>query len=303
MTPRKKESGIPEWKGSFVALVTPFKHEGVDYGKVRDLVEFHLKNGTRGLVPCGTTGESATLKFEEKVEIIKIMVKAAKGCVPVLAGIGANDTAQAVQLARAAKQAGADGLLAVAPYYNKPSQAGLYAHFARIAESVNVPIVLYNIPSRTGVNIEPETMLKLRHLKNIVGVKEASGSLDQVTRILTLCGPDFLVFSGDDALTLPMMAVGAVGVISASANLVPQDVSALCEACAAGDWTRARDWHFRLFPLIKALFLETNPVPVKTAMGWLGLIDPEVRLPLTAMESANEERLRAALQAYGLTVS
>lgn len=292
-----------DWQGSFVALVTPFKNEGVDYSKVRDLVEFHLKNGTHGIVPCGTTGESPTLKFDEKVEIISIVVKAAKDRCPVIAGIGSNDTAYAIQLARAAKQSGADGLLSVAPYYNRPTQAGLFAHFAKIAESVELPILLYNIPSRTGVNIEPETVAHLRDLKNIVGIKEASGSFDQVSRIRQLCGPEFLVFSGEDALTLPMMAMGGCGVISSTANLVPQDMAALCEACATGDWSRARELHLQLFPLIKALFVETNPVPVKTAMGLLGMMEEEVRLPLVALEPSSLDKLKEALQAYGLPLS
>lgn len=297
---QRKKTDV-EWQGSFVALVTPFKNGVVDYSKLRDVVEFHLRNGTQGLVPCGTTGESATLKFEEKVEMFDIVVKAAKGQCTVVAGVGSNDTATTVQLARAAKQAGVDGVLAVAPYYNRPTQNGLYAHFAKLAESSDLPVMLYNIPSRTGVNIEPETMLRLREFKNIVGVKESTGNLEQATKILWLCGKDFLLFSGEDALTLPLMALGARGVVSVAGNVVPQDIASLCEACLANDWGRAKELHYKLFPLIKALFLETNPAPLKTAMAWMGMIDDELRLPLVGMEEGNREKLRKVMESYGLT--
>jgi len=300
----KKESqqraSTLELRGSFVALVTPFRNGAVDFSKLRDLVEFHLKNGTKGIVPCGTTGEGSTLKFEEKVEIFEIVAKTVKDRIPVIAGVGSNDTASAIQLARAAKQAGVHGLLSVAPYYNRPSQRGLLAHFSKLAESVDLPIVLYNIPSRTGVNIDPETLLQLREFKNIVGVKESVMDLDQVSKVVWMCGKDFTVFSGEDALTLPMMALGAKGVISSSANVIPQDMASLCEACEQGEWGRARELHYRLWPLIKSLFMETNPVPVKTAMALMGMIEEEVRLPLVPMEGENVEKIKKALQAYGL---
>ena len=288
------------FKGSIVALITPFKNGNVDESKLRDLVEFQIKNGTSGIVPCGTTGESATLTVDEHVKVIEITVKSANKRVPVIAGTGSNSTEEAVSLTRHAKVLGADACLIVSPYYNRPTQKGLYYHFKKIAESIDIPIVLYNIASRTGVNIEPETIAKLAELKNIVGIKEASGNLEQISKIISLVGDKMDVLSGDDALTLPIMAVGGKGVISVAANIVPADVAKMCDAFENKDINTARELHYKLLPLVKALFVETNPIPIKTAMALMGTIDLDLRLPLTTMEEHNLEKLKRELIAYGL---
>lgn len=288
------------FQGSIVALVTPFKNGEVDEKALKRLVEFHIKNGTDGIVPCGTTGESATLSYEEHDKVIEVVIEAAKGKVPVIAGTGSNSTEEAIMLTRHAKKSGADASLQVAPYYNRPTQEGLYLHFKKIAEEVDLPMVLYNIASRTGVNIEPETMYKLSQIKNIVGVKEASGNLDQMSRIIQLCGEKFTLLSGDDSLTLPILAIGGKGVVSVLNNIIPKDISDLVKAFMKGDIAGARRMHYKLLPLIKAMFIETNPIPVKTAMGLLGMINPELRLPLCDMSVGNLEKLKNALKAYGL---
>ncbi|MFA5039776.1 MAG: 4-hydroxy-tetrahydrodipicolinate synthase [Candidatus Omnitrophota bacterium] len=290
------------FKGSIVALVTPFKKDGsVDEQGLRGLVEFHIKNGTDGIVPCGTTGESATLNYEEHERVIEVCIEASRGRIPVIAGTGSNSTQEAIDMSLPAKKAGADGLLLVSPYYNKPTQKGLYLHFKAIAESVGLPIILYNIASRTAVNIEPETVARLsRDCKNIVAVKEASGSLDQMSKIRSLCAPEFTLLSGDDSLTLPVMAIGGEGVISVAANIVPADVKALVSAFAAGDTAGARQYHYKLLGLIKALFIETNPIPVKTAMGLLGMCEPSLRLPMCPITEENLGKLKAGLKDYGL---
>lgn len=289
------------FKGSLVAIVTPFKNGKVDEKKLRELIEFQIKNGTSGIVPCGTTGESATLSFEEHERVIEITIEQVRKRVPVIAGTGSNSTEEAIMLTRHAFEKGADASLQVSPYYNRPTQKGLYEHFKAIADAINIPIILYNIASRTGVNIEPETIARLsRDCKNIIGVKEASGNLDQMSRIKALCPSNFLLISGDDSLTLPILSIGGVGVISVAANIVPKEVAELVRAFMQGDIEEAQRLHYKLLPLVKALFIETNPIPVKTAMGLLGMCESELRLPLSGMLPENEERLKKALIDYGL---
>ncbi|MBI4313963.1 MAG: 4-hydroxy-tetrahydrodipicolinate synthase [Candidatus Omnitrophica bacterium] len=287
-------------RGSMAALVTPFRQSRIDEKRLRGLVEWHIRSGTSGLVPCGTTGESATLSYDEHEQVVELVVQAARGRIPVIAGTGSNNTSEAIRLTRHAQQAGADAALLINPYYNRPTQEGLYRHFKAVAEAVEIPLVLYNIPSRTGVNMEPETFARLRNHKNIVGVKEASGSLEQMARIKLLCGDDFVLISGDDGLTLPVLAIGGTGVISVLANIVPKEVERLVRAVEKGNLEEARRLHYKLLPLAKTLFIETNPIPVKTAMGMMGLIDPELRLPMCPMAPANQEKLVVALRQYGL---
>jgi 4-hydroxy-tetrahydrodipicolinate synthase len=289
------------FSGSLVALVTPFQKNKVDEKRLRELVEFQITNGTSAIVPCGTTGESATLSFEEHEHVIETIIGQVNKRVPVIAGTGSNSTEEAIMLTKHAALAGADASLQIAPYYNRPSQKGLFEHFKAVASSVDIPIVLYNIASRTGVNIEPETIARLAHeCKNIAGVKEASGNLEQMSRIKALCGREFDVISGDDGLTLPVLAIGGTGVISVVANIVPKETSQMVAAFAAGDIEKARQLHYKLLPLVRAMFIEGNPVPVKTAMGFLGLCEPQVRLPLAEMLPENVEKLKKALKEYGL---
>ena len=288
------------FQGSMVAVVTPFKDGRVDEVKVRELVEFHIKNGTDVLVPCGTTGESPTLSHDEHRRVIELAIQTANKRIPVVAGTGSNSTAEAIDLTRFAKNAGADGALVVLPYYNKPTQQGLIAHCRAIADAVELPLILYNIPGRTGINMLPETLAALADHPNIVGMKEATGNLEQMTHDIVLCGAKLSFLSGDDTLTLPLMAVGGKGVISVVANIVPRDVADLTRAFLSGDWKRARDIHLKLFPLCQAMFLETNPIPVKTAMALMGMIGGELRMPLCPMSEANLSKLKAAMRAYGL---
>lgn len=288
------------FQGSIVAMVTPFRDGKVDVAKIRELVEFHVKNGTHAIVPCGTTGESPTLSHEEHKKVVEVTIQAAAGRVPVIAGTGSNSTAEAIELTAHAKKAGADGVLMVCPYYNKPTQKGLVAHYRAIAEAVDIPIILYNIPGRTGINMLPETVVTLAELPNIVGIKEASGSLEQMTEVIHLCGERITVVSGDDTLTLPLMSVGGKGVISVIANILPKESAEMTNAALNGDWKRAKELHMRMFPLCKAMFYETNPIPVKTAMQLLGRLNGELRLPLAPMSEANRDRLGKALRDYGL---
>ena len=288
------------FQGSMVAVVTPFKDGRVDEAKVRELVEFHIKNGTDVLVPCGTTGESPTLSHDEHRRVIELAIQTANKRIPVVAGTGSNSTAEAIDLTRFAKNAGADGALVVLPYYNKPTQQGLIAHCRAIADAVDLPLILYNIPGRTGINMLPETLAALADHPNIVGMKEATGNLEQMTHDIVLCGAKLSFLSGDDTLTLPLMAVGGKGVISVVANIVPRDVADLTRAFLSGDWKRARELHLKLFPLCQAMFCETNPIPVKTAMALMGMIGGELRLPLCPMSEANLSKLKAAMRAYGL---
>ncbi len=289
------------FQGSFVAMVTPFRDGKVDEAKLRELVEFHVTHGTDGLIPCGTTGESPTLSHDEHKRVVETVIEAARGRIKVVAGTGSNSTSEAIDLTKHAERAGANGALVVNPYYNKPTQEGLYRHYRAVAESVTIPIVAYNIQSRTAVNVEPHTLARLaRDVRNIVGVKEASGSLDQMSQVILTCGPDFSVLSGDDNITLPLLAIGGSGVISVIANILPRETSDMVHAALDGDWKRARDLHYRLFPLARAAFLETNPIPIKEAMAMAGMIEPEFRLPMCRMSDANRAQLRAILKAYAL---
>jgi 4-hydroxy-tetrahydrodipicolinate synthase len=288
------------FQGSMVAMVTPFRDGRVDEAKIRELVEFHVKNGTDAIIPCGTTGESPTLSHDEHNKVVEVTIKAAGGRVPVVAGTGSNSTAEAIELTEHAKKAGADGVLMVCPYYNKPTQNGLIAHYRAVAERVDIPIIMYNIPGRTGVNMLPETVATLAELPNVVGIKEASGSLDQMTDVIHQCGDRITVVSGDDSLTLPLMSVGGKGVISVIANIIPKETAEMSRAALNGDWKRAREINLRMFPLCKAMFYETNPIPVKTAMHLLGRLNGELRLPLSPMSDANKEKLAKAMKAYGL---
>jgi 4-hydroxy-tetrahydrodipicolinate synthase len=281
--------------GSFVALVTPFRGGKVDVEKLEELVDYHVEAGTSGLVPCGTTGESATLSHEEHELVISSVVRKADGRIPVIAGTGSNSTSEAIRLTRHAKEAGADGALLITPYYNRPTQKGLFAHFEAVSRAVDIPLVLYNVPSRTGVNMLPQTVIECASLPNVVGIKEASGSIDQTVEILA--ATELTVLSGDDSLTLPLMSVGAKGVISVAANIAPKPMVDLVDLASAGDFGGARDVHFRLYPLFKALFLETNPIPVKAAMAMQGMIGPEVRLPLVPASDTTLAALEKALAA------
>ena len=288
------------FKGAIVAIVTPFKNDQVDERALRELIEFQISNGTDGIVPCGTTGESATLSHEEHDRVIEITIDAVKKRVPVIAGTGSNNTTEALRLTKHAYEAGADGALIVCPYYNRPTQEGLYQHFRTIAESVPIPIILYNIPGRTGVNLMPEIVAKLAKIKNIVGIKEASGSITQMSDIINICDNDFAVLSGDDIFTLPLMAMGGAGVISTVSNVAPADMAGLVDAFAAGDMARAKSLHRKMSALIDALFIEVNPIPVKAALALMGKIEYEYRLPLCKMAEANFEKLRKIMVNYGL---
>ena len=288
-------------QGSIVALVTPFRNGKVDEAKLKELVEFHVTHGTDGIVPCGTTGESPTLSHDEHKRVVEVVVEAARKRVFIVAGTGCNSTAEALDLTRHAERTGADAALVVNPYYNKPTQEGLYRHFRAVAESVSLPIVLYNIQSRTAVNVETDTLSRIaRDCKNVVGVKEASGSLGQMSQVIAACGPNFSVLSGDDNITLPLLAVGGRGVISVIANLVPRETSDMVHAALDGDFKRARDLHYRLFGLACAAFLETNPIPIKEAMAMVGMIEPEFRLPMCRMSDTNRAKLERVLQNFGL---
>jgi 4-hydroxy-tetrahydrodipicolinate synthase len=288
------------FKGAIVAIVTPFKNGQIDEEALRELIEFQIVNGTDGIVPCGTTGESATLSHEEHDRVIEITINAVKKRVPVIAGTGSNSTAEALRLTAHAYKAGADAALIVCPYYNRPTQEGLYQHFKTIAENVPIPIMPYNIPSRTGVNLMPEMVAKLSKIKNIVGIKEASGSIKQMSDIIDLCGEDFVVLSGDDIFTLPLMVMGGAGVISVISNVAPADMAGLVDAFAAGDMARAKALHHKMSELIDALFIEVNPIPVKAALALMGKIKYEYRFPLCKMAEANFEKLKKVMVNYAL---
>ena len=291
----------PTFQGSIVALVTPFRNGKVDDAKLLELVDFHVGHGTDAIIPCGTTGESPTLSHDEHKRVVEIVIEAARARVPIIAGTGSNSTAEAIDLTAHAKKAGAAGALVVNPYYNRPTQEGLYRHFRAVAEAVDIPILVYNIASRTAVNVETDTLARLvKDCPNIVGVKEASGSLDQMTQVILACGPEFSVLSGDDNITLPLMSVGGRGVVSVVANFVPRDTAEMTHAALAGDWKLARELHLRLFPLCRAMFIETNPIPVKESMAMLGMIEPEFRLPMCRMAEGNRQRLAGILAQYGL---
>jgi 4-hydroxy-tetrahydrodipicolinate synthase len=288
------------FSGSIVALVTPFKDGHVDWESLDGLVEFHVKNRTHGIVPCGTTGESATVSHQEHDEVIKAVVKAVKKRVPVIAGTGSNSTDEAIRLTKEAEKAGADGALLISPYYNRPTQEGIYQHYKKIASEVGIPLIVYNIPGRTGSKIEPETLARLSEIKNIAGVKEATGSVDQAIDVIRLCNPRFGVFSGEDSLTFSLMALGGKGVISTVANIVPREMSDLAEACLKGDWEKGRALQLKLIPLIRAVFIETNPIPIKTALSLMGKCRGDLRLPLTPMSEGSLKKLRQAMADFGL---
>lgn len=290
------------FEGSIVAMITPFTRDNkIDEKGIEDLVEFHIKSGTNGIVACGTTGESATLTHEEYKRVVEVTIAAVKGRVPVIAGTGTNSTQTTLDLTSYAKNVGADGALVVVPYYNKPNQRGLYMHFRKIAEEVNIPIIIYNIPSRTGVNLLPETLASLAEINNIVAVKEASGNLEQMIQILHLCGERMNLISGDDKLLLPVLSIGGKGVISVVANIIPQEVSNLINEFKKGNYKKAKDIFFSIvYPLSNAMFYETNPIPVKTSMKLIGLPSGELRLPLSSMSGSNVEKLKHDLMKFGL---
>lgn len=288
------------FKGSIVAIVTPFKKGKVDEKALGDLIEWHIAQGTNAIVPCGTTGESATLDYKEHFRVISFTVKAVKGRVPVIAGTGANSTSETLEITKHAKKAGADGALLVAPYYNKPTQEGLYRHYRTVAEKVGIPIVLYNVPGRTAVNILPATVARLAEIRNIVAIKEATGDMKQVSEVIRLCGDSITVISGDDFTTLPLIALGGKGAISVSANIMPKEVAKMCSLALKGELDKARELHFRLEPLNAAMFFETNPIPVKTALAMMGRIQEEFRLPLCEMAPANREKLKKVLSGLKL---
>ena len=281
--------------GAIVATVTPFRNGNLDKNALKKLVAFQIDSGTDGIVPCGTTGESATLSFEEHERVIDIVLESADGRVPVIAGTGSNNTKEAIALTRYAKKAGVSGALVITPYYNKPTQDGLFRHFRAVAESADIPIILYNVPGRTGVNMAAQTVARLAEIPNIVGVKEASGNLTQVCDIIRMTPKKFCVLSGDDALFFPMMALGAKGVISVTSNVAPRLMAELYDTYVIGEISRARDIHYHLWPLFQALFLETNPIPAKTALAMMKKIREEFRLPLSPMADANRKVLARTL--------
>ena len=290
------------FKGSLVAMITPFTESGeVDEQGIKELVEFHIKNGTNGIVPCGTTGESPTLSYDEHKRVVEITINAVAGRVPVIAGTGSNCTREVLDLTSHAQKAGADGALIITPYYNKPTQKGLYLHFKKIAEEIDIPIVIYNVPSRTGVNMLPETLAELAKLKNIVAVKEASGNLDQMTQIVELCGEKITLLSGDDKLLLPVLSIGGKGVISVVANIIPKEVAEMIKYYEEGNYQKAKELFLsKIYPLSNAMFYETNPIPVKTSARLMGLPSGELRLPLCSMSENNLNKLKADLIKFGL---
>lgn len=292
---------MTQFKGAYVAIVTPFIDGKLDEQGLRDLIEFQIENGTSGIVPCGTTGESATLSHAEHHRVVELTIQAVNGRVPVLAGTGSNSTEETIELTRHAKAAGADGALIITPYYNRPSPEGLYQHFKAVAEAVDIPIILYNVPSRTGVNMTPETVVRCAAIENIVGIKEATANLSQISEVIRLCPPGFVVMSGDDFTALPTIAIGGMGLISVTSNVAPRDMAEVINSALAGDYEKARAAHYKLFPLMTAMFLETNPVPAKKSLELMAKIKSGTpRLPLAEMTEANLAKLKAALGAYGL---
>lgn len=287
-------------KGAFTALVTPFSRGGVDFDALGELLDFQLSGEISGVVPCGTTGESSTLSHEEHNRVVEFVVKQIKGRIPVIAGAGSNSTAEAIALTAHAKKVGADAALLITPYYNKPTQEGLFLHFTEVAKSVKIPIILYNVPSRTGVNMLPPTVARLSKVKNIVGIKEATGSLAQVSEVVEMVEDGFVILSGDDATTLPLLAVGGRGAISVTSNIAPKDTNDMVMAYLDGDVERARSLHYKLMPLVRAMFLETNPVPAKAALGLMKKMKPDVRLPLAPLSKNNLDTLKKLMKDYKL---
>jgi 4-hydroxy-tetrahydrodipicolinate synthase len=291
------------FSGSMVALVTPFKDGSVDWESLEALVDFHLQNGTHGIVPCGTTGESATLSHKEHDDVIRAVINSVKKRIPVIAGTGSNSTDEAVRLTREAEKSGADGALMISPYYNRPTQEGIYQHYRKVASEVGIPIIVYNIPGRTGSKIEPETLARLAEIKNVAGVKEATGSVDQAIDVIRLCGERLAVYSGEDSLIFSLMALGGKGVISTVANIAPRECAALTDACMSGNWEEGRSVQFKLMPLIRSVFLETNPIPVKTALSLMGKCTADLRLPLTQLGESNLRKLSQTMREFGLLPS
>ncbi|GFK95148.1 4-hydroxy-tetrahydrodipicolinate synthase [Fundidesulfovibrio magnetotacticus] len=290
-----------QFTGAFTALVTPFKNGQVDEDAYRALIEWQIEQGINGVVPCGTTGESATLSHAEHAKVISICVDQVKRRVPVLAGAGSNNTREAIELTRCAREAKADGALLITPYYNKPTQAGLIEHFAAIAKEVPMPFIVYNVPGRTSVNLLPQTVAALRkRAPEVVGIKEATGNLCQISEVIEFCGPDFIILSGDDFTVLPTLAIGGHGVISVVSNVAPALMSGLCKAWKDGDTAKARELHYALAPLNRAMFMETNPIPAKTALGLMGRVTPELRLPMVNMGKENEAKLADVLKKAGI---
>ncbi|MCM8806584.1 MAG: 4-hydroxy-tetrahydrodipicolinate synthase [Candidatus Omnitrophica bacterium] len=289
------------FKGAIVAIVTPIKNDKIDFPAYEKLLDFQMKNKTNGILTAGCTGEPATLSFEEHKELIKFTVEYVNKKIPVIAGTGSNNTKEAIELTEYAEKVGADAALLITPYYNKPTQRGLYLHYKEVAKAVSIPLILYNVPSRTGISIAPETVAELSEIKNIVGIKEASGSLDQVSKILSLIKrEDFVVLSGDDSLTLPIIAVGGKGVVSVASNIVPLEISQMVEFALNENFNEARKIHLKLFPLFKILFIETNPIPVKTCLSLMGLISPEWRLPLCGPSEESLEKIKKTLKEFNL---
>jgi len=288
------------FRGCFTALVTPFKDGVLDEDAFRGLIEFQIENGVDGVVPCGTTGESATLTHDEHNRVVDIAVEVAAGRVAVIAGAGSNSTSETIKLTQHAKDAGADGALLITPYYNKPTQAGLYEHYRKVAGEVDIPIVLYNVPGRTSVNMTPETVGRLSKIENIVGIKEATGDIAQVCEVIERSVDGFLVISGDDFITMPMLAAGAAGVISVTSNVAPREVSDMCRLFFEGKLQESRELHYRLQSLTRAMFLETNPIPVKTALSIMGFMEEEFRLPLVGLSEFNRAKLEKVLKSYEL---
>lgn len=288
------------FNGSYVAIVTPFLDGKVDEATLRKLVDYQIEKGTDGIVPCGTSGESATLTHEEHCQVIDIVIDQTKGRVPVVAGAGSNSTHETVYLTEHAKKAGADGALLITPYYNKPSQEGLYKHYKYVAERVDIPIIMYNVPGRTACNMMPETVIKLSEIPNIVSIKEASGSMDQAAEIISNTADDFGLLAGEDSLIYPLLSIGSNGVISASVNACPAEVAEMYDAFVAGNVERAKELHFKLLPLFNSFFIETNPVPVKKALELMGLIGPEVRLPLVEMTPEGTAKMKAVMEQVGI---
>ena len=286
------------FKGSYVAIATPFKNGKPDEEAFRRLIEFQIENGTDGLVPCGCTGEAATLNMDEQKRLIEIAVETVDKRIPVIAGTGSNCTREAIELTVAAKKVGCDGALVITPYYNKPTPEGQYRHYSEIAKKADMPIMLYNVPSRTGISLLPSTVARLSKVDNIVVIKEAAGSVQQVVDILSLC--DITVMSGDDSMTFPFMAVGATGVVSVAANVIPAEIKALTQAFLDGDIDKAREIHYQVQEICGAMFIETNPLPVKTTLSLMGMCEKEWRLPLCEMEKENEAKLKTVLKKYKL---
>lgn len=288
----------PLFIGSAVAIITPFNDNGVDYDTLGDLIEFQIKNSTDAIVICGTTGEASTMPDEEHIEVVKFTVDKVNKRVPVIAGSGSNDTRHAIKLAQELEKAGADALLAVTPYYNKATQKGLYQHFVMTAESVKIPIILYNVPGRTNLNINPETMQELAKINNIIGVKECN--FEQIGEIINLCGPDFAIYSGEDSMVLPYLSMGAKGVISVMANVIPQDTHDMVMKFLAGDVNIAMATQLKVLNLVKMLFCEVNPIPVKAAVGLMGYKVGDCRMPLTNLEGEKLTKLEAEMKNYGI---